>query len=341
MRKITRKKERKQKKLLIIGSLSLLLFLCVGYAAFQTTLNITAKGNIKESPYVEIGTIKIPIVNSGDGIYEDSLENNRYIYKGQDPNNYLKFNDELWRIIAKETDGTLKVIRKEGIGVMNWDSLNNRQNDNNTYCNVLEEFNGETRYWGCNAWNAVSGNYVNGEYSGTVTQDATLNTYLNGEYYESLNTDKEYIISHDFYTGSVISTLAIQEIYEWEKQRIWNGKIGLMNVSDFLKSSTNINCNSTAASRSESTPCILEQGNYLDENKQETWTINSFGDNKAAPTLMHSGIRTVSAYFSNIKGGISGLYSSDPYLVRPVVYLKSNIVLSGDGTMDNPFIILD
>ena len=48
MRKITRKKERKQKKLLIIGSLSLLLFLCVGYAAFQTTLNITAKGNVKE-----------------------------------------------------------------------------------------------------------------------------------------------------------------------------------------------------------------------------------------------------------------------------------------------------
>ena len=47
MRKIRNRKNKKQKKMLIIGSLSLLLFLCVGYAAFQTNLNITAKGNIK------------------------------------------------------------------------------------------------------------------------------------------------------------------------------------------------------------------------------------------------------------------------------------------------------
>ena len=33
---------------MIIGSLSLLLFLCVGYAAFSTNLSLTAKGNIKE-----------------------------------------------------------------------------------------------------------------------------------------------------------------------------------------------------------------------------------------------------------------------------------------------------
>ena len=33
---------------MVIGSLSLLLFLCVGYAAFQTNLSLTARGNIKE-----------------------------------------------------------------------------------------------------------------------------------------------------------------------------------------------------------------------------------------------------------------------------------------------------
>ena len=51
-RKIGRYKRKKQKKILIIGSLSLLLFLCVGYAAFQTNLTITAKGNIKEKSRV-------------------------------------------------------------------------------------------------------------------------------------------------------------------------------------------------------------------------------------------------------------------------------------------------
>ena len=48
MRRIKNRKNKKQKKVLIIGSLSLLLFLCVGYAAFSTNLTITAKGNIKE-----------------------------------------------------------------------------------------------------------------------------------------------------------------------------------------------------------------------------------------------------------------------------------------------------
>lgn len=53
-RRINRRERKKQKKILIVGSLSLLLFLCVGYAAFQTNLSITAKGNIKarQSLYV-------------------------------------------------------------------------------------------------------------------------------------------------------------------------------------------------------------------------------------------------------------------------------------------------
>lgn len=46
-RKIGRRKRKNQKKILIIGSLSLLLFLCIGYAAFSTQLTMSAKGNIK------------------------------------------------------------------------------------------------------------------------------------------------------------------------------------------------------------------------------------------------------------------------------------------------------
>lgn len=42
------RRRNRQKKKIIIGSLSILLFLCVGYAAFSTNLNITAKGNIKD-----------------------------------------------------------------------------------------------------------------------------------------------------------------------------------------------------------------------------------------------------------------------------------------------------
>lgn len=51
-----REKRKKQKKIIIIGSLSLLLFLSIGYAAFSTNLNLKAKGNIREktpSDYIQ------------------------------------------------------------------------------------------------------------------------------------------------------------------------------------------------------------------------------------------------------------------------------------------------
>lgn len=48
MRKRKLKNQKyKQKKIIIIGSLSLLLFLCIGYAAFNIQLSLRAKGNIK------------------------------------------------------------------------------------------------------------------------------------------------------------------------------------------------------------------------------------------------------------------------------------------------------
>ena len=48
MRRTGRYQRKKQKKIIIVSALSLLLLLTVGYAAFSTNLSITAKGNVKE-----------------------------------------------------------------------------------------------------------------------------------------------------------------------------------------------------------------------------------------------------------------------------------------------------
>ena len=55
-----------------------------------------------------------------------------YRYIGANPNNYVKFNDELWRIIGvfDTDDGTgkvekrMKIIRNESIGDYAWDNKN-------------------------------------------------------------------------------------------------------------------------------------------------------------------------------------------------------------------------
>ena len=108
-RKRGKRERKRQKKILIIGSLSLLLFLCVGYAAFRTNLSITAKGNIKPK---KAGPMLKELCNTeiGDGLYKDIYEDDKCIYKGTNPNNYIIFNDEIWRIISIDADNTIKSV---------------------------------------------------------------------------------------------------------------------------------------------------------------------------------------------------------------------------------------
>ena len=339
-----RKHRRKSKgKLLIISSICFLFLITAGYAAFSTNLNITAKGNIVY--YNAASQLKKEVVTSGDGLYIDTYEDNRYIYRGTNPDNYIQFNDELWRIIAIEPDDTLKIILDSNrLGVMRWDTYGNRNNDNNTYCNREFTYYNSTQYWGCNAWSHVDGIFSNENYEGTVSQDASINTYLNNDFYNSLSKDKQYIVSHDFNVGILSSldastdTTSISEIYKTEKSKLWRGNIGLINVSDYLKASTNNQCINTGASRNDNAPCSYENGNYLDAFKQETWTINA--------VTPKASVRTVSANFIHsteglIQGGISSSYALSKYLIRPVVFLDSNIKLDGSGTENDPFTIIN
>ena len=168
MRRVGRYRRKKQRRILIISSLSLLLFLCVGYAAFSTNLSLRAKGNIKHKKAYDM--LLENVVESGEGLYNDKYEENHYVYKGLNPDNYILFNNEFWRIISVENDGTLKIIRNESIGEMPYDVAGSRSLSTNTgtYC---------TSDNGCNAYGVT--NDFGG--MGTVLKDSTLNIYLNGE----------------------------------------------------------------------------------------------------------------------------------------------------------------
>ena len=37
-------------------------------------------------------------------------------YKGANPDNYIIFNDEIWRIISINADGTIKIIKSQSNG---------------------------------------------------------------------------------------------------------------------------------------------------------------------------------------------------------------------------------
>src|SRR5699024_10072378 len=80
------------------------------------------------------------VVSSGDGLYQDQYEPGRYDYRGSSPDYDIQFNNELWRIIANETDGRYKIIRDEllpqdaNYTPMAYDESEHRTTENNTYC---------------------------------------------------------------------------------------------------------------------------------------------------------------------------------------------------------------
>ncbi|MCI9585090.1 MAG: hypothetical protein HFH45_00395 [Bacilli bacterium] len=200
MSKISRNKN-KQKKLILVSAFSLLCILSVGYAAFQTALNITAKGNIS-SKEIESNDLKELVVTSGDGLYKDTYEEGRYIYKGGNPNNYITFNDELWRIVSVESDGTLKIMKSSIIVNSQWDTD------------------------GLNNWERPS----------------DLNTYLNSDYYNTLSeTAKSQIQTHLWYVGGVhFDVGSLEGMINEEKSGTWNGKIAMVSVSDYYKANSNV-----------------------------------------------------------------------------------------------------
>lgn len=147
-------KNKKQKNIIIISSLCLLFCLCVGYAAFGTKISITAKGNVLCKWEDALTVLLEDLTVTGDGLYEDEYESDKYDYKGANPNNYITFNGGTWRIVSVSSDG-IKIISTASIGYAAWNdsglsdwataTLNTYLN--NTYLNNLSNENIISHTW--------------------------------------------------------------------------------------------------------------------------------------------------------------------------------------------------
>ena len=272
------------------------------------------------------------------------------IYIGSEPNNYIQFNNELWRIVAKETDGTYKIIRdellpqNEGYTTMAYDEANHRTTENNTYCTKPN--------LGCGVYAAVSGIFQtpDGKYSGTVTEDSSIKEYLNNTYYPTLNgIAKTQVQSHTFNIGSVqyldeSGNDSIEKNIAGEKMYQWTGNVGLINVSDVLKASTNTACTSVTDQFNkfiQDTPEITCDSNYLLDVLPDSagyWTMNAFSaesDGSASERAWRA-VRGAGMVWLD-EGRARGDSTSG---ACPVVFLKSSIQITrGDGSKSNPFVI--
>ena len=282
-------------------------------------------GSVTPEPETAADQLIVKVTTSGDGLYADAYEEGRYVYKGANPNNYITFSGETWRIISVETDNTIKIMRSESIGSRAFDSQDLRDSGSNgaggTYC-----ANGD---YGCNAW-AINDNFNNGVISGTVLKDAELNTYLNGEYLEGLS-DADKIVAHNFGVGAVkrsSDNVDLADQITSENGTIWNGKVGLITVSEYLR--TNINteeCETLSLYSSNYSTCKNTNWMYASDIAY-WWTMSPFSFSTSA-----------AVWYVFSSGNINHISARDSNGVRPSLYLTSNITLSGTGTVDDAYTI--
>ena len=78
-------------------------------------------------------------------ISTDEYEEGKYTYKGVNPNNYITFNNEMWRIISIDSNGLIKIMRNESIGnrpfdlenSKSWETSDIKDYLNNTYLQTI------------------------------------------------------------------------------------------------------------------------------------------------------------------------------------------------------------
>ena len=267
------------------------------------------------------------VVTSGDGLYEDEYEEGRYVYRGADPNNYIEFNNELWRIISKEADGTYKILRNETVTSMAFDSRGARTTG---YCSQ-----GYAPTYGCNAWSSTANmvgspsEFTNGSYTGTIDADSEMLTYLNGEYLESITENREKIENHDYGIGSVTyNNNDLQGQIASENNYKWNGSIGLISVSDYLKANSDMEtCGTASTNNSAYTTC--RNTNWMYISGTYWWTLSPDADYSS--TVWNVNVGGYLKYSYNV---------NNSYGVRPAVYLTSSLSLSGSGTQSDPYRII-
>ena len=279
-----------------------------------------------------------------------------YRYIGNNPSNYVTFNNETWRIIGvfSVDDGTgnveerLKLIRDESIGYYSWDNKTTTSGAETDYGKnnwpdarlnyLLNPFHEDEEISNSLYWNRKSGKcYTQGDnYVGSC--DFT-NTGLTPEAREMIGDSLWYLGA--IRTNNSASVTPIDaytdergnQAYDNTRQTLWIGKVGLVYASDYGYATSG---GSTESRES----CLYKDLFYWknDECSQNNWLYKADGNWWTITPYSHTSNDVIGIYSNGT--ALNYLVYSGGCAVYPTVYLKSSVkIISGKGTSDNPYIL--
>ncbi len=234
------------------------------------------------------------LVGNGQVFADDPAGNVRYV--GANPNNYVSFNNELWRIVGS------------------FNSIGNGSGSNETRLKIIRD--------------SSYGSYVAYGSSGYWTS-SSVKDILNNTFYNSINSTSKNLIANAVWNiGQTSGYVTASQFYSYERSgSTWTGIVGLVYPSDYGYatsggSTSRATCLSTALHKwSNASDCynnnwLHTSANYWTMNCQNASWVNAYGGN---------------------------LYlqpPTDTLLIRPVVFLKASVkITGGSGTSGSPYIL--
>ena len=257
------------------------------------------------------------------------VNENGYRYEGKNPNNYIWFNNEYWRIIGvfdsashgQSNKNLVKIIRDDVLDGLAWD----KSNTNNWNTSSLKPLLNGAYY---NAQDGTNSGYCYG-YSTTATAncDYTKRGIQSG--YRGM------IASVIWHLGGYSSTSATTSaFYGYERgTTVYSGRptsttgyIGLMYPSDYGYSVLSSSCARTTKLVSyDSAKCAGQSWLY---GKGYEWTLT--------PSSLNGDF----VFDLGGNGYLGSNHSNYGYGSRPVLYLYASVYkIDGVGSLENPYIV--
>ena len=256
------------------------------------------------------------------------VNENGYRYEGKNPNNYVWFNNELWRIIGvfdsashgQSGKNLVKIIRNESIGQLMWNNI-------------------ESSDWSqASLKNLLNGAYLNAQ-NGTDSEYCWSDVDIPGNCdYTIIGiniTSRTMIANANWPLGGSNIADTPDNLYINERgtnvygsnATEWTGKIGIMYASDYGYSVLASSCARTTRLDLYATSTCAG----------ESWIYSLGAEWLLTPKSNHE---YMVYYLSYSVGFVDRLYPNDGKTVRPTLYLDSSVyVIDGNGTMADPYII--
>ena len=113
-----------------------------------------------------------------------------------------------------------------------------------------------------------------------------------------------------------------------EKSKTWNGKIGLITSSDYIRSNSDkTNCGTHHTNKTNYVECI--KTSWMDSATEYWWSISpTTGANNRVLAIHDTGYMGYEIV-------------TDNFDARPAIYLSANINLTGTGTQIDPYRIIE